>query len=86
MGYPEEDTAYIGFFMVDANLQKKGLGSEIIGELCNGLSAMHMNRLKLAWAKGNPQAEHFWKKNGFRETGTESDMGEYIAVQAQREL
>ncbi len=31
IGYPEADTAYVGFFMTDTSVQNKGFGSCIVG-------------------------------------------------------
>ena len=64
-GYPEDKIAYIGFFMTDASVQNKGLGSAIISELTDYLRSINYLAIRLAWAKGNSQAEHFWLKNGF---------------------
>ena len=64
-GYPEKNIAYIGFFMTDVSIQKRGIGSEIISEVCDHLRQQGFAFVRLAWVKGNPQAEHFWLKNGF---------------------
>lgn len=64
-GYPEEKIAFIGFFMTDATLQNKGMGTAIISELADYLRSINYSAIRLAWVKGNPQAEHFWLKNGF---------------------
>ncbi|MDE5865882.1 MAG: GNAT family N-acetyltransferase [Lachnospiraceae bacterium] len=64
-GYPEQKIAYIGFFMTNVTIQKRGVGSEIISELCNYLRQKGFISIRLAWVKGNPQAEHFWLKNMF---------------------
>ena len=64
-GYPEKGIAYIGFFMTDAAVQGKGLGTEIIEGLCNCLAGEGYDSVRLAWVKGNPQAKHFWIKNRF---------------------
>lgn len=64
-GYPTPSIAYIGFFMVNAAMQKRGIGSEIISQLCDYLKTEGFASIRLAWVKGNPQAEHFWLKNQF---------------------
>lgn len=64
-GYPEKEIAYIGFFMADVSVQGKGLGTEIIENLCNYFEGERYYSVRLAWVKGNPQAEHFWIKNCF---------------------
>lgn len=63
--YPEKGIAYIGFFMTDVSMQNKGLGTEIISDLCKYLAGEAYQSVRLAWVKGNPQAKHFWLKNKF---------------------
>lgn len=63
--YPEKGIAFIGFFMTDLSIQNRGVGSEIIDYLCRYLAGLEYRCVRLAWVKGNPQAEHFWLKNDF---------------------
>lgn len=65
-GYPENDIAFVGFFMMNASLQGTGEGTKIISRLCTKLKALGIGRIRLGIDKGNPQSTHFWKKNGFR--------------------
>lgn len=65
VGYPDAETAWIGFFMLDAGLQGRGLGSRIISELLEALTGYGFRRAALGVVSGNPQAEAFWLKNGF---------------------
>lgn len=64
-GYPESKIIYIGFFMMDVSVQRKGIGTEIINDLCQYLSGLKYTSIRLAWIKGNSQSENFWIKNGF---------------------
>lgn len=84
LAYPNAQTAFIGFFMTDRAAQGRGLGSEIIGELCGALKNMGFAAVRLGWVQGNPQAEHFWHKNCFRETGIIYQTEHYTVVVAQR--
>lgn len=86
MGFPDEKTAFIGFFMTDTSVQKAGIGSGIIRDLCAGLRDMGLTGIRLGWVKENPQAEHFWRKNGFLKTGVTYDTDNYTVVVAQRIL
>ncbi|MFR6280557.1 MAG: GNAT family N-acetyltransferase [Lacrimispora saccharolytica] len=70
-GYPDEKTVYIGFFMVDRQLQGKGTGSLIISHTADILQRQSYRFMKLAWVEGNRQSEHFWRKNGFEPNGSE---------------
>ena len=64
-GYPKKDIVFIGFFMMDITIQKSGLGSAIVKELIDYLTTLEYEEVRLGWINGNPQAEHFWIKNGF---------------------
>jgi len=64
-GYPEADCACIGFFMMSKALQGKGIGSEIVAEVCRHLREVGFRSVRLGIAEDNPQANHFWKTNGF---------------------
>jgi len=76
-GYPDQDTAYIGFFMMNHELQGVGIGSKIVSEVLQYLHEIDFKHCRLGIDKHNPQSNHFWKKNGFEiirevtlETGT----------------
>lgn len=86
LGYPDEETAYVGFFMTDVSVQGKGVGSAIINELSRFMCSQGYSKIQLGWVKGNPQAEHFWLKNGFIETGKLYDMDDYTVVEAQKNI
>ena len=64
-GYPDEATAYIGFFMMNIKYQGKGLGTKLITELFNYLRNRGFERVRLGYDKDNPQSSHFWKKQKF---------------------
>ena len=64
-GYPDRDTAFIGFFMMNRQLQGRQLGSRIEQEVCIYLREMGLKRVLLGIDKDNPQSNHFWAKNGF---------------------
>lgn len=70
VGYPNKHTVFIGFFMTSSTIQNQGIGSSIITNLINNLKSP-LDTLRLAYIKGNPQAEAFWLKNGFIKTGEE---------------
>ena len=86
LGYPDKKTAFIGFFMTDVSVQRIGVGSTIIRDLYLYLKAYGLTSIRLGWVKGNPQAKHFWRKNGFTETGVTYNTDTYTVVVAQRVL
>ena len=64
-GYPKKDIVFIGFFMMDINVQKHGIGSAIVNELIDYLTTLEYKEVRLGWINGNLQAEYFWIQNGF---------------------
>ncbi len=84
--YPNVDTAFIGLFMMAREFQGRGLGSEIIRECFACLRGLGFSAVRLCFAKGNPQSEAFWRKNGLERTGLEVPNETYTAVVMQREL
>ena len=85
-GYPERDIAFIGLFMVDSSCQTKGVGTALIRRLCAGLRGMGFRAVRLAWIDGNPQSEHFWRKNQFTVLKKTDSLDGCACVLAQREL
>ena len=64
-GFPDKETAYIGFFMMNIDYQGKSIGTQIISELFEYLKKMDFKKVRLGIDKDNPQSTHFWKKQGF---------------------
>lgn len=85
-GYPFETAAFIGFFMVDARRQGRGLGTKIVSDLCAYLESAGYAEVRLGWVSTNPQSAHFWRKNGFSETGAGYDTDGCTVIVAKREL
>ena len=85
LAYPNEQTAFIGFFMCDTNVQNKGIGSFIIDELSSYLKTIGIMNIRLAFVKDNPQASHFWNKNNFQQIKIVEQNGISLVV-AERKL
>ncbi|WCG35135.1 GNAT family N-acetyltransferase [Companilactobacillus farciminis] len=85
-GYPDEKTAWIGFFMVDAAVQGKGIGSKIFVGIESELKDLGLSRVELAFAKGNAKSEKFLLKNGYQKTGQELNVPGYTVVVVEKML
>ena len=85
LGFPDERTAFIGFFMVDASRQGRGVGSRIVRETFEHL-APAFSSVRLGYVQGNEQSRRFWEKNGFTPTGVTTGTPAYTIVVMQREL
>ena len=64
--YPDDETVFIGFFMLNIKYQHKGIASRIIKESIEYLKTEGYKKIRLGVDKGNPQNFSFWKKNGLR--------------------
>lgn len=84
--FPNQETAFIGFFMMDKASQGKGIGTEIIKELCMAVKEQGYQYIRLGFAKGNPQSEAFWTKNGFVRTGVEDVQENYTVVVMEKQI
>ena len=84
-GYPNDDNCFIGFFMMNRQLQGNHIGSGIIEEVCQYLKKSGFSAILLGIDKGNPQSKHFWHKNGFQIIN-EVKQSEGIILVAKKEL
>ena len=64
LGYPTDEIAFIGLFMTNRQYQNKGVGSNIIQDVCNYLKQLGYKKVRIGVDKENPQSNSFWKKNG----------------------
>lgn len=86
LGYPQDNAAYIGFFMMNQNYQGKGIGTKIINACSSYLADLGFVKIRLAFDKGNPQSEAFWTKNKFIKTGEEVQAEYGVHVPMERML
>jgi len=86
LGFPNEETAFVGFFMMNKAYQGKGTGTALMAEVYECLKECGFFFVRLCFAKGNPQSEHFWMKNGFVPTGVEAQNEGYTAVVLEKGL
>ena len=83
--YPDEETVFIGLFMVDQAYQGKGIGGQIVTEAL-AYFANNFRKARLAYVKGNPQSQHFWEKQGFKPIGCEVKQALYTVVIVEQSL
>lgn len=75
--YPERDSAFIGWFMVDGEMHGRGIGSQIIADVRAALCGAGYSKLSLGCVKENVDAIAFWEGQGFAATGEESVSGRH---------
>lgn len=86
LDYPNERTAFIGLFMVDAEYQGQGVGSRIIEHCVNVIKQAGFDFIRLGIDKGNPQSERFWSKNKFTETGEVREQEKTAIILMERAI
>ena len=81
--FPEEKVAYIGFFMVEMELQGQGIGTKVISDCMDYLKELGYQKVRLAIDEGNQQSQAFWTKNLFQKTGQRvpNDISAYLPME-----
>ncbi len=76
-GYPDRDAAWVGWLILRADSQGRGIGSAIAAALWRCLADHGYARVGLAVLEGNAGAWRFWQRQGFRPNGKSqtTDMG-----------
>lgn len=72
--YPDAQSGFIGFFMMEKDLQGTGVGSSIITELCACLAQWDYQYIRLGYVDGNEQSRSFWLKNQFTDLDKSVDQ------------
>ena len=85
MGYPDVNDAFIGWFMVDSDLQGQGIGSQIFADVRASLKAQGYNHLEVRCPKASEPGVAFWEAQGFAECG-ESHNGDYPILHLNRDI
>ena len=67
-GFPEKDDAFIGWFMVDGQRQRQGIGSQIFADVRAAMAGQGYDYMALSCEKANQEAIAFWKSQGFKAT------------------
>lgn len=84
--YPDNETVFIGLFMVEKGRQKTGIGTSVVSEFFRSAKAAKYKKVRLGYVKTNLSARDFWKKQGFYETGKEVPGEFYTVVEAEKVL
>lgn len=85
-GYPEKDSAFIGWFMVNGEKQRMGIGSQIFADVRASLAAQGYGTLSLYCVKENAEAITFWEGQGFLPTGEETKRGRHTLAVYSRKI
>ncbi len=84
--HPDEDKAFIGWFMVDAARQGQGLGKRLTAGTLRMLAAQGVQEVRLGRVHGNPQSEGFWRAMGFADNGLTYESDGYTVIVMSRRM
>ena len=65
-GYPDDNTVYIGLFLMNEEFKRKGVGKKVIKALFNSCSDTAIRKFCLSVQDNNVAGYSFWKSLGFR--------------------
>ena len=83
--HPKPDMAFVGWFILDASVQGRGLGRRLVGDVLAMLKGQGVTEVRLGRIEGNPQSERFWHACGFSENGLGYDTdGYHVIVMAKK--
>ena len=85
-GYPEADDAFIGWLMVNGEMQGRGIGSGIFADVRAAMKAAGYDYLALGVIESNEEAVKFWKAQGFEETGDRMEQNGYYVLKMARSI
>ncbi|GAB2023443.1 GNAT family N-acetyltransferase [Pseudolactococcus yaeyamensis] len=82
LGYPDEQTVFIGLLVVDKPLQGQGIGRAIVTEQIAYFRSIGMSKVRLAVLENNPNGLAFWQGLGFEivEENKHSTDGDLVHV------
>ena len=85
-GWPTATDAFIGWFMVAADMQRQGVGSQLFADVRAALEAQGYTRIRLQLPERDADGIAFWESQGFALTGERDESGRHATVTLAREL
>ena len=85
-GYPQNDDAFIGWFMVQGDKQGQGIGSQILADVRASLKAMKYDSISLGLVEENKEAIQFWTNQGFKPTTQKIQHKHYTVVTYEKAI
>ena len=86
VGYPESNNAFIGWYVVEGNMQRQGIGSQIFADIRANLKTIGIDYISLGCVKENEVAMMFWQNLGFTLTNDEKQVGKHTVVTYEKHI
>lgn len=85
-GWPTQAEAFVGWFMVAADMQRQGIGSQLVADLRAALEAQGYRRISLQLPERDGDGISFWQAQGFSLTGERDESGRHPVVTLARTI
>ena len=85
-GWRDETGAFIGWFMVAADMQRQGVGSQLFADVRAALEAIGIKHVELQIPERDRDGEAFWEAQGFVRTGERDENGGRPLITLAREI
>jgi len=85
-GWPKERTAFIGWFMVAADMQRQGVGSQLFADVRAALEGQGYQSVRLQLPERDDEGIAFWQAQGFALTGERDETGRRPLVTLSRDI
>ena len=82
----EEIFCFIGWYVVEGNMQRQGIGSQIFADIRANLKTIGIDYISLGCVKENEIAVNFWQGQGFKPTNDEKQVGRHTVVTYERKI
>ena len=86
LGWPHEKSAFVGWLMVAADMQRQGVGSQLVADLRAALAAAGYTHLELQLPEQDSDGIAFWEAQGFALTGERTEGTRGMLVTLARNL
>jgi ribosomal protein S18 acetylase RimI-like enzyme len=74
MGYPDAQTAYLGFLLIAPQARGRRLGTYALHYLQSRARGMGATAICLGVLEANPRGRAFWQREGFQDTGISGNV------------
>lgn len=86
IGYPDKESAFLGFLIIDIKKQKKGYGKAIYNYIEEIFIKEEIKKIKLGVLEKNENALAFWKSLGFKHTEDSKNQDGYLVKVFEKSL
>lgn len=85
-GWPDETSVFLGWFMVAADMQRQGIGSQLVADLRAEVESLGYKRIVLQVPERDVKDTTFWEEQGFSFTGQRDENNGHPLVTLAKDI